>query len=149
MGITPDEVARLRKTGSVTHAPYPLRDSAAYPNEQLRLGARVYRFQCSICHTLDGANGLEHLTGAWTLEQKRMNIAKLQHTKSFMPPFAGNAVELEALVQMLTWHHAGRPGDWPDSDDVAPYVQLQHWLDEAGTQPGMALAPAGPPSEAR
>ncbi|MCK6485830.1 MAG: cytochrome c [Phycisphaerae bacterium] len=147
--ITPDEVARLRKTGSVTHDPYTLRDSAAYPNEQLRLGARVYRFQCSICHTLDGANGLEHLTGAWTLEQKRMNIAKLQHTKSFMPPFAGNAVELEALVQMLTWHHAGRPGDWPDSDDVAPYVQLQHWLDEAGTQPGMALAPAGPPSEAR
>ena len=32
-----------------------------------------------------------------------MNIAKLQRTKPFMPPFAGNAEEVEALVQWLRW----------------------------------------------
>ncbi len=51
----------------------------------------VYRFQCSVCHTYDGANGLLELTGTWTLDQKRLNIAQLQRTKPFMPPFAGTA----------------------------------------------------------
>ena len=104
-----DELERLRKTGSVADDPYPLRDGLNYPNDQLREGAKVYRFQCSVCHTYDGANGLLDLTGTWTLDQKRLNIAQLQRTKPFMPPFAGTAAELEALVQVLTWRRAGMP----------------------------------------
>ena len=98
-----DELERLRKTGSVANDPYPLRDGLYYPNDQLRDGAKVYRFQCSVCHTYQGANGLLDLTGTWTLDQKRLNIAQLQRTKPFMPPFGGPAVELEALVQLLAW----------------------------------------------
>jgi len=136
--LTPDEVAHLREAGSVTKDPYPLRDAAAYPNKQLRLGARVYRFQCSVCHTLEGMNGLSELAGTWTIDQKRMNIAKLQHTKPFMPPFAGTAEELEALVQLLTWMREERPERWPTSDDPEVLRQIDAWLEEVGTSAAQA-----------
>src|SRR5690606_7239481 len=56
--IEPGEIDALRAAGSVTADPYPLRDAGRYPGDELRLGARVYRFQCSVCHTMNGANGL-------------------------------------------------------------------------------------------
>lgn len=134
--ITPEEVEHFRRVGITTEDPFPLRDAAAYPNEQLRLGARVFRSGCSVCHTMAGANGLMHLAGSWTTEQKRMNIAKLQHTKTFMPPFAGTPDELEALVQLLEWTKAGEPGTYAGSSDPAVLDQIAQWLDEAGTLPG-------------
>jgi cytochrome c5 len=134
--IDRNEVARLRRIGSVTDDPYPLRDAASLPNDQVRLGAKVFRFQCSVCHTVDGANGLTHVAGTWTTSQKRQNIAKLQHTKPFMPPFAGTPEEVEALVQWLEWTVAGRPDAWPQSTPSAPLEQIGSWLDEAGVLPG-------------
>ena len=136
-----DDVLHLRRIGSVTLDPFPLRDAALYPTEQLRLGAKVYRFQCSVCHTIDGANGIVHLAGTWTLDQKRLNIAKLQHTKPFMPPFAGNPEELEALVQVIGWHAAGRPAAWPEKWDPGALEQIRKWIDEAGVEPGNANRP--------
>ncbi|HTL52053.1 MAG TPA: c-type cytochrome [Planctomycetota bacterium] len=153
--ITPAMVADLRVSGSVTNDPYPLRDDADYPryNNQLRLGAKVFRLQCSICHTYDGANGLSHLTGTWSADQMRMNIAQLQRTKAFMPPFAGSPEELEALVQLLRWRNAGRPDDWPVRHDPATLAQIQRWLDQVGPQPSQdpqfqQLAPEGAPATA-
>jgi cytochrome bd ubiquinol oxidase subunit I len=134
--MTPAEIGVMRKIGSVTHDPYPLRDAEAYPNDQVRLGAKVYRFQCSVCHTIEGVNGLAHLAGTWTLDQKRLNVAKLQLTKPFMPPFAGTPEEVEALVQFIEWEAAGRPKDFPESSDEAIRAQIGRWLDEAGTEPG-------------
>jgi cytochrome d ubiquinol oxidase subunit I len=138
-----DELERLRKTGSVQNDPYPLRDGLNYPNDQLRDGARVYRFQCSVCHTYQGANGLLDLTGGWSLEQERLNIAQLQRSKAFMPPFAGTATEVEALVQVLTWRRAGMPATWPVSNDPATLAKIQGWLDEVGTTPGVELVGKG------
>lgn len=134
--IRRDEIEHLRRHGSVTDDPYPLSGAERYPNDQVRLGARVFRFQCSICHTLDGVNALEHLAGSWSAEQKRVNIAQLQRTKTFMPPFAGTAVECEALVQFLEWLGAGSPAEWPVSDDAAVVARIQSWIDDAGTAPG-------------
>jgi len=136
--IRPAEVARLRQVGCVSGDPYPLRDAADYPNDQLKLGARVFRFQCSVCHTLNGMNGLSELAGTWTIDQKRMNIAKLQHTKPFMPPFAGTSKDLEALVQLLTWKREGEPKQWPLSQNKAVLGRIDQWLAEAGT---VAAAP--------
>ncbi len=130
--IRPADVAMLRRIGSVARDPYPLRDAARYPNEQLRLGARVFRFQCSVCHTLTGANGLVHLAGSWTVEQRRMNIAKLQYTKPYMPPFAGTPEEVEAVVQLVAWTAAGEPKTWPVSTDAQVLERIGRWLDEAG-----------------
>ena len=58
---------------------------------------------------MDGANALVELTRTWTDDQLRLGIAKLQRTKGFMPPFAGNADDVEALVQLLRWTAAGAP----------------------------------------
>ena len=60
-----------------------------------------------------------------------------------MPPFAGNAEDVEALVQLLRWERDGRPATRaavaPGADTLA---QIARWLDEAGT------APAGDPPAA-
>lgn len=134
--VLPEQIAGLRISGSVSADPYPLRNADQYPNDQVRLGAKVLRFQCAICHTLDGANGLTHLTGTWDLDQIRMNVAKLQHTKPFMPPFSGTPEELEALTQYLAWFNSGQPGQWPVSKGDDLYAQLARWIEEAGVEPG-------------
>ncbi len=138
--MTQKEIANLRKIGCVSEDPYPLKNPDNYPNDQLKLGAKVFRFHCSVCHTIDGANALTHLSGSWTLSQKRMNIAKLQRTKTFMPPFAGTPRELEALVQFISWNTEDRPGDWPESDDAEVLKSIQSWLDEVGTEPGFRIS---------
>lgn len=135
-GIRPHDVARLREVGCTADDPYPLRDPERYPNDQVRLGARVYRRLCSVCHTVNGTNALVGLTNHWAIDQMRLNIAKLQHTKPFMPPFAGTPAELEALVQFLRWRSRGQPSDWPASDSASTLTQIKTWLDEAGTQAG-------------
>lgn len=133
--ITKDEVAALRRTGSVAHDPYPLREADSYPIEQLATGAKVFRLQCSVCHTWDGANGVAHLSETWTRDQLRLNLAQLQRTKPFMPPFAGPASEVEALVQWIEWRRDGNPDSWTASADPAVLRQIQAFLDEAGTAP--------------
>ncbi len=131
--ITPAEVARLRVDGAVTSDPYPLRDEASYPTAQLRHGAKVHRALCDACHTLHGANALVELTRTWTDDQLRLNVSKLQRTKAFMPPFAGNAADVEALIQLLRWETADRPASWPVSDAPGTLAQITTWLDEVGT----------------
>ncbi len=131
--ITPDEVATLRAQGATTHDPYPLRDEARYPTAQLRRGAKVHRALCDACHTLHGANAIVELTRTWTDDQIRLNIAKLQRTKAFMPPFAGNAEDVEAMVQLLRWEGAATPPSWPTSEDPTTLAQIATWLDEVGT----------------
>ncbi|MBA2543337.1 MAG: cytochrome c [Deltaproteobacteria bacterium] len=133
--LTPAEVAQLRKTGATTHDPYPLRDEARYPNPQLVRGAKVHRVLCDACHTLHGSNALVELVRTWTDDQLRLNIAKLQRTKGFMPPFAGTADDVEALVQLLKWEVAGTPATWPLSADPTVTTQVSRWLDEVGTSP--------------
>ena len=65
-----------------------------------------------------------------------MNIAKLQRTKGFMPPFAGNAEDVEALVQLLRWELADAPAAWPASRvGAVDLTQIDRWLREAGTAP--------------
>jgi hypothetical protein len=134
-GILPEEVAELRIRGCVTDDPFPVIHEKQLPNEVVTLGAKVFRRQCAVCHTMEGSNAVVHLTGSWDIDQMRMNIAKLQQTKPFMPPFAGTARELESLVQYIEWVHAKRPSSWPDTISEPALNQIQDWLNEAGTQP--------------
>jgi mono/diheme cytochrome c family protein len=131
----------------VTGDPYPLRDAARYPTAQLAHGAKVHRALCDACHTMHGANALVELTRTWTDDQLRLNIAKLQRTKGFMPPFAGNAEDVEALVQLLRWETAGAPTEplagAPREPDPEVLVQIRRWLDEVGTRPAPLDGGAG------
>jgi cytochrome d ubiquinol oxidase subunit I len=128
--LTPAEVTRMRAEGVLAHDPWPLADEARYPTPQLRHGARVYRALCSVCHTLHGANALTDLAGTWTEDQMRDNIAKLQRTKGFMPPFAGTADDVEAVVQLIRWEIAGTPKTWAETT-TPPAVHAA--LAEVGT----------------
>ena len=134
--IKPDEVALLREVGCLGNDRYGLRQDAQYPNDQVRIGAKVFRRQCSVCHTVHGTNAVAELTGSWDENQMRINFAKLQHTKPFMPPFAGTAVEVESLVQFINWSGSMRPDSWPASENPQTLAQIADWLSEAGTAPG-------------
>ncbi len=146
--IRPDEVAALRATGATTHDPYPLKTT--YPTEQLARGAKVERALCDACHTMRGANALVELTRTWTDDQLRLNIAKLQRTKGFMPPFAGNAEDVEALVQLLRWEHGAAPAppasgasnasgtSIASSASADHLAEIARFLDEVGTSPAGA-----------
>ncbi len=133
--IPRDGIVELRQRGCTTDDPYPLRDATDYANAQLVLGAKVFRTQCSVCHTLEGMNAVAELAGSWSIDQRRLNIAQLQRTKPFMPPFAGTPAEVEAVVQLIGWCRAGRPAVWAESHDPGVVAQIGRWLDEAGTGP--------------
>ena len=104
----------------------------------------MFREQCSVCHTLGGVNAVDELTQSWSTEQMRLNIAQLQQTKPFMPPFAGTAIEVESLVQFLSWTHQGNPDVWPvtstQEDFGAISARIQGYLDDAGTEPADATS---------
>jgi cytochrome d ubiquinol oxidase subunit I len=85
------------------------------------------------------ANALVELTRTWTDDQLRLNLAKLQRTKGFMPPFAGNADDVEALVQLLRWEHGGRSAAFDASSSPEALVQIARWLDEVGIAPAGAV----------
>jgi hypothetical protein len=129
--IAPDEVAHLREVGVTAGDPYPLRDAARYPTAQLARGAKVERALCDACHTMHGANSLVELTRSLSDDQLRLDVAKLQKTKDFMPPFAGNADDVEAVVQLIRWETQHAPRSWPETE-AAP--EIARWLDEAGTR---------------
>ena len=140
--IRPELVAHLRQVGVTSLDPYPLRNAERLPTPQLRTGALVFRELCSVCHTTHGVNALTDLTRHWDADQRRMNFAKLQQLKPFMPPFAGTPEELEALVQYVGWLTAGEPAGWPDSWSRLSEFQQQHlkatiqqYLEDAGTAP--------------
>lgn len=137
-GIRPEDVAKLRQLGCVTNDPYAVIHEQRLPNATVTMGAKVFRRQCAVCHTMEGSNAVLHLTESWDTDQMRMNIAKLQQTKPFMPPFAGTARELESLVQYIEWVKFKRPLDWTDKLDEASVSRIQQWLDEAGTEPAQA-----------
>ena len=56
-----------------------------------------------------------------------------------MPPFAGTAQELEALVQWLEWREAESPATWEESNRPEVLRQIQAHLDEVGTVSGLEL----------
>ena len=80
---------------------------------------------------LVGIDGPTVEFGTFGVDQQRLNIAKLQHTKPFMPPFAGTAEEVEAIVQYLTWEYADRPAAWSESKAPVVISRIGAWLAEA------------------
>jgi cytochrome d ubiquinol oxidase subunit I len=137
-GFTAEETATARDRGAVAGDPYPLRDAAAYPNAQVRRGARVHRRLCAACHTWDGPRGLDSVLRDRSEAQLRTDVAALQRTSPCMPPFAGNAEDVEALVRLFLWRRGGRPERFPLSEDEAALASIRAALDAAGVRPAFA-----------
>lgn len=143
-GIRPQDVVELRRVGSVTHDPFPVIFETSLPSEEVTLGAKVFRRQCAVCHTMSGANAIAHLAEFWDIGQLRMNISKLQQTKPFMPPFAGTPAELEALVQYIRWVQADRPKQWEAVASDETLQQIAEWLTEAGPHAAQSRPESSP-----
>lgn len=81
-GIRPEEVADLRRRGCITDDPYPVTHESRLPNDIVTDGAKVFRRQCEVCHTMEGSNAVVHLTGSWDDDQMRMNIRQAAADKA-------------------------------------------------------------------
>ena len=138
--IAPGEVAELRRTGATAGDPYPLRDEARYPSEQLRRGAKVHRALCDACHTMHGANALVEL--AADVDRRS---APPQHREAATHEGIHAAVRRQrrgrrgarAAAALGARRAPGRRGRM-DSHDPATLAQITRWLEEADRTPGGA-----------
>jgi len=94
------DVETLRGTGLLSVAKWAT-VSEVTPDNQVEAGREVFTLQCASCHTVDGYNNIRLLTKGWSKQFISQQIRHLNQLKSFMPPFAGNDAEREALAAWL------------------------------------------------
>ncbi len=109
--LTPAEVARLRahRRRGGRSVPAARRADATRPRSWARReGApRAVRRVRQHDARRERARRADAARGPTT--SRASTSRKLQRTKGFRPPFAGNAEEVEALVQLLRWRPPARP----------------------------------------
>jgi mono/diheme cytochrome c family protein len=93
----PGEIEDIRRTGVLAKAKWTTIREVTEENA-LEAGREVFTLQCANCHTVGGYNSVRHLTLGWSKEFTSQQITHLDELKSFMPPFAGNDAEREALA---------------------------------------------------
>jgi len=98
--VLKDEVPELRRTGLLAVAKWVTIRNVT-PANQLAAGKQVFELQCAICHTTDGYNSLRLFTKGWSKGFIAQQIRHLDELKGFMPPFAGNDAEREALAAWI------------------------------------------------
>lgn len=69
--------------------------------DPIKLGRRVFKAQCSSCHTINGFNGIRFAVKGWDREFLDHQILYLSQLKGYMPPFLGTDEERTALVEYL------------------------------------------------
>ena len=93
----PTQIDDLRQSGVLVEAKWASTDRATDGNA-LDAGRQVFTTLCAHCHTIDGYRGIRSLTHGWTQAFTSRAIANLDALKGYMPPFAGNQTEREALA---------------------------------------------------
>lgn len=106
-GIRKDELAFLQSEGILKYATYVSHREVTEANK-LECGKDVFMLACSRCHSTTGLNGVvEKFTAMygpakeWDSTAMMAFINGMHQTRTFMPPFPGNAKEAEALVAYL------------------------------------------------
>ena len=99
--ITEHSVARLQQTGVLKAAKWAAVRDVTDENK-LAAGREVFRLQCAHCHTINGYLAVRPLIGEWTEPFINWQLRHLNQLKSYMPPFAGNDAEREALAHWLS-----------------------------------------------
>jgi hypothetical protein len=107
-GYRVDDYPLLQSDGIHKHATYAnVREIT--PDNTLQAGKDVFTLACTRCHTTQGINGIRQILtrmygyGPWDVEQIKRYVATMHNTRSFMPPFPGNATELDALAKYLAF----------------------------------------------
>lgn len=99
-GILPSEVKTISETGFLRGARWATIREVT-PQNRLRAGEEIFRFQCGHCHTVDGYNAIRPLIKGWRESFISGQLKNLNELKGFMPPFAGTDEERRALAHYL------------------------------------------------
>jgi hypothetical protein len=104
-GVRVIDMPLLERDGYLKHAqfvPPQFRQVSASGDNKLKVGQYVYQMQCRYCHTVNGINAITARTKGWNEEAIAVRIGALHATTTpFMPPFAGNAAERQALAAYI------------------------------------------------
>ncbi len=115
-GLTPEDVERARREGLLAIARW---DFSGPPEGDtlLHAGRELFNLQCLACHTRGGVyNDILERTAHLEWEGLRAWLEGMGRVRSYMPPFAGNEAERDALAAYLASIH-GKPysaPEWPE-----------------------------------
>lgn len=100
-GIRMDEAPFLNKIGVTEFSGWAER-SAVETDPVLRMGEKVFKLECSICHTMSGFNGITKKTNILQNTDINDNFLKsYKRSHPFMVPFIGTDEERFALAAYL------------------------------------------------
>ena len=107
-GYRIEDYPLLQKEGVLKHAAFSPITKISDQN-RVQSGRQVFLLTCSRCHTTTGVNGVipkfEALLGdkPWTVDSIANYTEQMHGARPFMPPFPGNAEELEALANYILY----------------------------------------------
>ncbi|MEN8222039.1 MAG: cytochrome c, partial [Acidobacteriota bacterium] len=88
------------------------------PDNAVKAGGEIFRIQCYACHSLGIKNNINRKMADWDLNKIRRIIGSLKGITPFMPGFAGNDVEKDALAKWFYWEvHGNLPQEKADSTE--------------------------------
>ena len=104
-GVRVIDMPLLERDGYLKYAqfvPPEFRQVSANGDNKLKVGEYIYKMECRYCHTVNGINAITARVKGWNEETIDNRIGSLHATVTpFMPPFAGNVAERQALSAYL------------------------------------------------
>lgn len=104
-GVRVIDMPLLERDGYLKHAqfvPPQFRQVSASGDNKAKVGQYVYQMQCRYCHTVNGINAITARVKGWNEETIDNRLTNLHATVTpFMPPFAGNVAERQALAAYI------------------------------------------------
>lgn len=108
-GFRAQDYPLLQQDGMLKHLTYASTRSIT-PENKIGVGKELFMAACSRCHTINGINSitsnLEAMYGKdkpWVVEDIATYFVAMHKTRTFMPPFPGNAEERKAIAAYLVW----------------------------------------------
>jgi len=106
--IRVDELQALNEAGFLKSSRWSTVKQVSEDNS-LQAGWELFNLQCMACHTIDGYNDILSKTALLTERGLEGMLTGLGRYNTYMPPFAGNAVEKKALAAYIAQTLHGKP----------------------------------------
>jgi hypothetical protein len=102
-GVRVQDMPLLKKEGYLKNAVFLENELRTItPDNKVRVGEKLYYFQCRFCHTINGVNAIKDRVKGWDETAIYARIGQLNSPSTpFMPPFAGTDEERAALAAFL------------------------------------------------
>lgn len=102
-GIRVQDMPLINKEGYLKQAVYlPEQYRTITPENKVKVGEYLYKFECRYCHTINGVNAVKARVKGWDEATIYHRLGQLNSPATpFMPPFAGTDEERAALAAYL------------------------------------------------